>query len=226
MSKYNEDKLQSIIQATFYESKQRTGKSTKRPPLVALARDFGAEGEEVGRLLAKKLGVACFDQQLLDEIVKKAGVDAGLMRQLDERLPSKTEEWVVDILSAGKGSREEFIKRLFKTMNGIAVSGGVVVGRGAQIILSKHDAFRMRVTGSPALCAQRVAAREGLDLEAARQKVDQVNRDRIEFVKELFSRKPTDAAYYDFIISSDRLTPEQIATLSVDVMKLMGFSVR
>ncbi|MBF0456011.1 MAG: cytidylate kinase-like family protein [Magnetococcales bacterium] len=223
MKNAEKSRLQSIIQATFFETKPKA-KVGKVRPLVTVARDFGAEGEKVAQLMAKKLGVACFDQEILDGIVKTVGVDPHLMRMLDERMPSKIEDWVVDIFSSGKGSREEFLKRLFMAMNGIAVSGGVVVGRGGQIILAKQGAFRIRVTGSPEVCAKRVADRENISLDAARKRVHKVNSERFEFVKELFQRRPTDTSYYDFVISSDRLTPEQVADSALDIMKKMGFA--
>ncbi|MBF0446740.1 MAG: cytidylate kinase-like family protein [Magnetococcales bacterium] len=225
--KAEKNKLQSIIQATFFDIKPKTdkAKTVKPRPLVTVARDFGAEGEQVAQIMAKKLGVTCFDQQILDGIVNQVGVDPHLMQKLDERAPNKIEDWIVDIFSAGKGSREEFLKRLYLSMNGVAVSGGVVVGRGGQIILAKRQAFRIRVTGTPEICAKRVSTREEISLEAARKRVAKINKERYEFVKELFQMHPTDSSYYDLVISSDRLSPEQVADLALNAMKQMGFPV-
>lgn len=57
-------------------------------------------------------------------------------------------------------------------------------------------------------------------------KVFQVNKERYEFVRELFQRRPTDSSYYDFVICSDRLSPEQVANLAFESMKQMGFPTK
>ena len=39
--------------------------------VVAIGREFGSGGAEIGKLLAKKLGVRCYDRTLIDMAVEK-----------------------------------------------------------------------------------------------------------------------------------------------------------
>ena len=37
----------------------------KSPVVITIARDFGAEGHEIGRMLADELGIPLYDNELL-----------------------------------------------------------------------------------------------------------------------------------------------------------------
>ena len=37
----------------------------KNPVVITIARDFGAEGHEIGRMLADELGISLYDNELL-----------------------------------------------------------------------------------------------------------------------------------------------------------------
>jgi cytidylate kinase len=86
----------------------------------------------------------------------------------------------------------------------------VIVSRGAHIVLSKTSAVRVRITGSLDLCAKRVAAKEGLSLEAARQKVQQVNHDRGVYVWDTYQSRLNDPTGFDLTINTDRIGDQDL----------------
>ena len=53
---------------------------------VCIGRQYGSGGREVGALVAKKLGVTCYDKLLIQEAAKKSGMDEKVLEQEDERL--------------------------------------------------------------------------------------------------------------------------------------------
>ncbi len=220
------DKIQAVIKSIMFGG-QKKCVATICGPVVSIARDYGAGGNETGRILARKLGVVCVENDILDHIVKEAKTDKNLMKILDER-PDQGffSEWIYSMVSNNALDRSYYLKRLFAAIYKIADVGGVIMGRGAHLILDdRNNVFRMKIEGSVDFCAQRVAKRETLDLEQARRKVIKTNSERTAFVREIFSYFPSNKTYYDLVLNADRLSPEQMADIALNTMRQMGFYV-
>ena len=43
--------------------------------VITISREFGSGGRTSGRKFALKLGIKCYDQELIEEIVKVIGID-------------------------------------------------------------------------------------------------------------------------------------------------------
>lgn len=41
--------------------------------IITISREFGSGGRTIGKMTAKKLGIACYDQELIEKIAKKSG---------------------------------------------------------------------------------------------------------------------------------------------------------
>lgn len=222
--------IQSIIGAELYEEErvgEGEGKAKKVPlkPLVTVSRYFGANGTDTARLLAERLGVRLYDQELLDAITKEARADKYLMKQLDERVTGLMDDLINSIFTKKSASKDDFYHYMAKVILGISQQGGVIVGRGAHLLLTGHPAFRLRVEGSLDACAQRVAKRLDLKKKKAERLVEKTNEERAEFVRKMFKNISPDTFYYDMVVNSDTYTPEQVVNLAVAGMKEMGFKL-
>jgi cytidylate kinase len=107
----------------------------------------------------------------------------------------------------------------------ISKKGGVIVGRGAHLILGPGKAFRVRIIGSLEVCAERVAERDQLDLEAARNLVVTVNHDRAEYLQQLYGERIDDCSDYDLVINSDRFDVQQMVGLVLNGMQQAGYDI-
>ena len=54
--------------------------------VITIARNFGAGGKSVGLALSKKLGIPCYERQILTMASEKSGIDEKLFVDMDERL--------------------------------------------------------------------------------------------------------------------------------------------
>lgn len=191
---------------------------------MTLSRSMGSQGSRIAELLADHLGVPCFGYALLDGIVKEAKSDKFLMALVDERAPNALEDWVHALFSKGVVSRSSFYRRLIKTTLLIAKTGGVIIGRGAHLVLANNPkVFRLRVEGSFDVRVQRVAERESLSLKKAKELVNRTDAERKKYVKELFKRYPHERAYYDLVVNSDTLTPFDAVDIVLHAMEKMGY---
>jgi len=53
--------------------------------IITIARQFGAGGRRVGRLLSEKLGIPLYDKELIIRASKESGYSEELFHQLDEQ---------------------------------------------------------------------------------------------------------------------------------------------
>ena len=77
-------------------------------------------------------------------------------------------------------------------------------GRGSHLILANQATLKIRVIGSPDVCAARIAERRGIDLTEARDTARQANEARERFLKHHFHHSLNDSKTYDVILNTDR----------------------
>ena len=53
--------------------------------VITIGREFGSGGHEIGSKLAKKLGIKCYDKELLELAAKQSGLCEELFASQDEK---------------------------------------------------------------------------------------------------------------------------------------------
>jgi hypothetical protein len=197
-----------------------------RTHVVTVSRNFGALGKEVAQLLADALEVRCCDRYILQEVARRANVDENLVNALDEHISHFDEHWWKGLLKKNTFSYEEYYEHLVKTVFSITLRGGVIIGRGANLILGPERAFRVRIIGSPEKCAERVAARENISMDEARKKVLAVDRERAEYIQKLYETDIDDPTSYDLVLNSDRLNRVELVELILHAMQKSGYRLQ
>jgi len=214
--------IRGIVSAQAVPGQEPTT-SAPAKPLVTVSRDYGAMGDEVAERLAERLGVECYNRQILDMIADKAKVNAELMAELDEKVSGMRDAWLYALISGQGAFPANYMRHLTNVVLGLMRSGGVVVGRGAHVILSGKGALRTRVAGSVEVCARRVAEREGIDLDSARAKVEEIQHERSAFVWKAYKSRLNDATAFDLTLCSDRFDgPDAIVEVILKTMSVTG----
>lgn len=60
----------------------------EKKTIITIGRQFGSGGREVGRLIAQKLSIPCYDKELLDIAARSSGISKELFETADERATS------------------------------------------------------------------------------------------------------------------------------------------
>lgn len=191
--------------------------------VVTVSRNYGALGKVVAQRLADRLGLRCCDREILQGVASRANVDVDLVKTLDEHVKRIKGNWWRGLVKDKSFTREQYFHHLVKVVLSISRSGGVIVGRGAHLILGSERAFRVRIVGSLPRCAERIAARENLQLADARQRVLDVDRERVEYIRELYDVDVKDAGFYDLILNSDRFNVETMVENILFAMQSAGY---
>jgi len=193
--------------------------------VVAVSRGHGSLGKETAQALDDILGVRCCDRTILQEVAKRANVDAELVRELDERVKHIDSVWWQALFAGSSYTKERHHHHLVKVVLNISIKGGVIVGRGAHFILGPKRCFRVRIVGSLEKCAERISKREGIDIATAEQRVEHVNRERAKYLNELYGVHANDSSNFDLILNTDRFTVNQAVALILAAMQKAGYEL-
>ncbi len=191
--------------------------------VVTVSRDFGSMGKSVAQLLADILEVRCCDRFILQEVAHRAHVDEELVKVLDEHVSKIDGHWWQHLLQKDAFTYEDYYHYLVKTILSISRTGGVIIGRGAHLILGEKRAFRVRINGSEEQCARRVAKREQINKEESIQRVQEVNNERAEYMRKLYDTDINENSAYDLMLNSDRYDRVQMVDLILDAMEKAGY---
>lgn len=198
---------------------ERPGKNTgayRPPPVITVSREFGARGAALARLVADRLGFSYWNRELLAAIAAHARVDAAAMARFDEHHPSALADTVHNMLpatgAAEAPTQADYARELRAVVGEITARGGaVLVGRGVGFLVDPGRALRVRVVSPLAQRIQELARREGVTAAEARAAIEDADRDRRAYVRDLFGREVDDVAAYDLWVSTGGLSLEAAA---------------
>lgn len=218
--------IQSIVNAELIFQRHQPS-AGNCPPVVALSRDLGAGGAEIARLLAARLGVEIFDRQILERVAAQSHLGAEQLSSMDDKAGvDKVTTWIRGLFSSHTAYPEAYRYHLVNVILGICQSGGVIMGRGAHVILATRPAFRVRIVGAAENCAERIASRDGISLDEARAKARLVNAERNDYLFNMFKRHLHDASLFDLVINTDKFPDmHAVAELILSAMVQAGHAV-
>lgn len=223
--------IQALVTAQLKDQHASHGKAQqvwdkKDTYVVTISRNFGSLGKKVGKLLAETLEVRCCDRYILQEVARRADTNEELVKILDEHISHIDKHWWSSLITKNTFSYEDYYKHLVKTVFSISLRGGVIIGRGANLILGPERAFRVRIVGTPQKCAERVAERENISMEEALQQVHDVDQERAEYIRKLYDTDIDDPLAYDLVLNSDRYDKVQMVALILVAMQESGYKLK
>lgn len=193
--------------------------------IISIGRQHGSGGREIARLLARELGIKCYDKEIVDEAAKHSDFSRDLINAYDEKRMS-----AFMLHAGGYGLNENFrlnmqvVSAQFDAIREIASKGDCIfVGRCADYILrDRGDLVSVFILGDMDERLKCLERRQGLDEAAARKKIKEVDKDRSSFYKYYSDQVWGDAQNYDLCINSSRLGVEGTVKVIMDYIKTRG----
>src|ERR1700732_2754362 len=182
--------------------------------ILTVEREYGSGGGEIAQLLAKQLGWKLWDQDLTEEIARLANCPKAVVEIREERTDPLYYRLFKSFLRGSyEGSlnahklnvvdSESILKITERVVQHAAKAGNcVIVGRGSQHFLrNRPDALRVFLYASREDKVRRLIARGKTDKEA-RELVDTVDRERIDFIQKYFGVDWHDRNVYHAMINT------------------------
>ncbi|MEM9302401.1 MAG: cytidylate kinase-like family protein [Pseudomonadota bacterium] len=193
------------IEAVAYDDTHVPAVRWQSSTVVTISGAPGSGGDAIARDVAAALDVPLYDREILEEVARASGIDRRLLERLDESVSALKGAWLRAILTGENVFKDSYRRNLVNAILSIAAGGGVIIGRGANLVLGDEQAFRVRIVGSEASRVGRMARDGGVELAKARSLVTVEDRKRSDFIRTLFGRDINDPINYDLVLNSDRL---------------------
>jgi cytidylate kinase len=120
-------------------------------------------------------------------------------------------------------SLEEYVRMVGLVIRGLARAGNVLImGRGGQILLSKHpDALHVQIVAPVAYRVKVVMAREGLNQRAAQNRIRASDRARFDYVRRYHDADWLDPSLYHLVINTGRVPVATAVDLIITAKRAM-----
>jgi cytidylate kinase len=195
--------------------------------VVCISRDLGAGGEEIGRLVADRLGLRYVDEEVIERAAEKGGVAPEDLTDVEQRKSRfrRVLEFVGDS-GAGSGAvapetvlrtqREESHRTLIRDVIAEMARDGdaVIVAHAASFAVGDGEGIlRVLVTASTETRSKRLAEENEIGQMRAAQLVRESEAARAEYVKRFYGIDREEPTHYDLVVNTDVLTPQTAADI-------------
>lgn len=216
--------VQAVIRAMSQSAEVPEDSGRLRRPVITLSRTIGSGGDEIAAKVAEKLGIKCYSGEILDAIAKQGKVSKKLMMSLHEKDSKTGDAWLYSMLFGKRVLKDDYLHFLSVTIRRLYHMGGVICGRGGNLILAGRNVLRVRITGSAEICAKRIALQDQSSLAEAKKKVRDSNRSRGGFIWNMFGKRINDPLNFDLTINTDYFADfNQVAEIIVQALQSMGY---
>lgn len=171
-------------------------------PWVSVSRQLGSGGSVLAARVAEVLGWKAYDREILAAIAADTRSDENLLDRLDERGVTEFHEYLAPLIVPDDPGQARYLKEMMRVIARLAREGRtVLVGRGANWILTPACGLRVRCVGAHGARAAVLAEFEGIPLEKARKRIDENDFEQKKFIRQAFNREIDDPAGYDIFLN-------------------------
>ena len=203
---------------------------TDKNYVIAIGRQFGCGGREVGQRVAQLLDIDYYDKQLLLEASRASGIQAEMFEAVDERTPKFFPSlWPLNLAMAGSVfagetpmSDDSIYKAQCQVMKDLVDRRScVIVGRTADYVLRDYCPVISVFLHAPIDDrVKRIMERGDCDTrDTAVKRADKANKLRAEYYNFYTDKLWGHADSYDLCIDSSLLGVEGTAQLIVEFVK-------
>ena len=192
--------------------------------IITISREFGSGGHTVGRMVAEKLGIPCYDQEIIDRLEAESGFSKEYIAEKGEYATHGN--WFANVIASGSSlhssSNQDYLWILQKKIiNDIAAEGPcVIVGRCADYVLrNDYDCLRVFIHASQEHRAKRIVEVYGPRDESPAKRMRRKDKKRRAYYKYYTDTEWGVARNYHIALDSGTLGLEKCADIIAALYK-------
>lgn len=185
--------------------------------VITIARGFGSGGKEIGMRLSEKLGIPCYDRQLITMASDRSGIDESVFVETDEKLRGK---YISNFLRAMpvtgvlEPHEKDFVSdvNVFNIMADLIRSlakseSCIIMGKCADDILVEYpNVLKAFIEAPEIVCVEDIMKKMHVSKERATKLVRSTDKYRSKYYNYYTDGKKWDNPFnYDIVINTGRM---------------------
>jgi len=201
--------------------------------VITIARGFGSGGKEIATMLSERLGIPCYDREIITMASKYSGIDESVFVEVDEKLrggyirnfwkrvpsvPYIVEAHEKDFVSDINlfNIQTEVIRNLAKT------ESCIIVGKCADFVLrDRSNVVSVYIEAPRNACLGSIMGKMHVTKERAETLIKKTDKYRANYYKFYTKGKDwTNPINYDMTLNSDRVGRKKCVDLICEYVKI------
>lgn len=185
--------------------------------ILTISREFGSGGRTIGKTVAEKLGIPCYDSELIAKIAEKSGFAESYVKNVEESVPTGFLAAAWSNRAFGPTNEDYLWDAQRKVILELAAQENcVIVGRCADYILrDAADCLTAFIHASLACRAERIVKVYGERETSPEQRIRDKDKRRAAYHRFYTDMKWGDAGNYQICLDSGALGIDRC----VDILK-------
>lgn len=191
--------------------------------IITISREFGSGGRFIGEEVAKKLGFACYDKNIIGQIAEKSGLASEYIRESAELSPKKG---LFAYAFAGRDITGKSVEDLvYETQRKVILElaekeSCVIIGRNADFILKdRDDVLNVFIYGDLPEKVERICRLYHVSEQEAVRMMTDIDKRRMTNYNFYTEQKWGKASNYTVCLNSSRIGYERCEEIIVGCVK-------
>lgn len=192
--------------------------------IITISREFGSGGRTIGKKVAQKLGIPCYDGELIHKIALESGFDENYIKDAGEYAPGGFLASTLSNRIFGPTNEDYLWEIQYKIITEIAEKEPcVIVGRCADYILKdKADCLKVFIHADMDFRADRIVREYGEREESPKQRLKDKDKRRAAYHRFYTDMKWGHAQNYHMCLNSGVLGIEKCVEIISDIYESSG----
>ncbi|MCI5773940.1 MAG: cytidylate kinase-like family protein [Erysipelotrichaceae bacterium] len=192
--------------------------------IITISREFGSGGRTIGKQVAAKLNIPCYDEELINKIAQESGLDANFIKQTNEQ---SEQNWLFNAfanhLYHGNNIQDYVWLIQCDIITKVANEGPcVIVGRCADYVLKdKSDLLKVFIHADINQRAKRVVEVYGETDEKPLKRVKEKDKKRAAYYRYYTENDFGEVHNYDVALDSGKIGIDRCVEIIADLYQDM-----
>jgi cytidylate kinase len=211
--------------------------------VITIARQYGAGGEAVGQIVARRLKAELLDKEIIAEVARRLQLSPEEVEAQDESpgsflsrllttlgsasldysIPPEVAAWTPPYADPAYDPRRAILNITQEVIREAARTGNaVIVGRGGAFVLEGYPGvLHVYLIGSREARIKALMENFGLSEEESVHKMKQTDANRSAYIRQIYNHDWSHPAHYDMTIDTGRLGYEVAAEAILAAVKAL-----
>ena len=191
--------LKSLDMDYAEEKREAVLKPSRQGIIITIAREHGSSGKQIGKLVAKKLGIPFYYKEMTALAAQESGLDRKFISEINANSPA-----MLHSLYLSTEVIQQAIVAQDKVIHKIADNGScVIVGRAADYVLRDYkNIVRIFIYAPEAYRTERIMEVYGDSIGEAKRNINRSDEARAAYYKNISGKLWGERQNYDFLLDS------------------------